>query len=78
MFERFMRWLGYAPKHHFDEQEKVLCHIADERNLWQRLHRSLTDDYVRLSGDYSALLKYRHVQEIVANIESGKARKVKG
>jgi hypothetical protein len=52
-----------------------ILHQRSESDYWRGLHRELLGVANDIQKRHNALLKYRHVQKIVANIEAGKARK---
>lgn len=49
--------------------------VRREADYWRGLHHSLLGLNNELSMHLKTLLKYRHVKEIIANIERGSARK---
>ncbi len=63
MFRRLMRWLGYVPVEQYE-------HVQDKFGVVYNM-------MCKYRAKHEHLRQYAHVSTIEANIENGRARKVK-
>ena len=85
LLDRIFRKLGYVPLREYEEikSQADLDHTAAV--CWRKrddLFKSLFDtisakefELTIFRANYARLLQYAHVRKVIANIESGKARK---